>query len=121
MNFRSFLIEAPAHLARVNVTKFDLDALLECHKNAGYKVGSREREFFHDSFYEGFKNGAHSFIVLIKDEDPKSQEFYLSRFTVTLDESGVLVAHPGNKPLYPGLEAEVYDKFKDMQRLSVRR
>lgn len=110
--FKKFLSEASSSSALVNVTKFTLDTLIECYKNAGYEVPANEVRFFKASKYVKYisKNHSHQFVVMMED-DGNSDEFYISNFYVELNSEGKLVAEPGGTPSFSGTEEEVRKAF----------
>lgn len=104
MNFKQFLAEGIT-LTSLDVTKLDLDELLEIYENTGYEVSDRDRDTFLEAFYGGFtKRRQHVYYVACEDLDEK--KFYVSEFYIELGPTGKLNAEPSGMPVKYDLETE---------------
>jgi hypothetical protein len=110
-SFKQFLTESS--VASINVKGLDLEDLIDCYKNAGYEVPKNEMKFFLDAKYEGFKNRAHSYIVMMEDDNKGG--YYLTRFFLSLGPKGNVIAEPSGTPFFEDDDEDVVrEKFDDL-------
>lgn len=112
-SFKQYLAEAASSSAMVNVTKFTLDTLLACHKNAGYEYDARELRSFIASKYDGFKSGHHVFNVLCRDDENEG-DAYITKFIVEIGKSGMIEAETSAMPHSEGTMEAMKKKFESL-------
>ena len=113
MRLKEFLAES-ASVKNINVTKFNLDQLIDLYVAAGYEVTPRERRTFEDSKYGGFsKNRQHFYIVFCEDEEKSSgHDYYLTKFFIEFGVNGNLIAEPAGMPHFEGTYEECEAEFE---------
>jgi hypothetical protein len=116
MLFKQFLKESTGP-SSLDITKFDIDDVLECYRNTGYVVSSRDRRLYNECKFidvltdqRGGSGAEYVFVMLVEDEEDPERGMVI-KFFVSLGKQGKLIAETAAHPLFEGTYEEAEEAF----------